>query len=189
MLQFLASAFLKLFGWDAVQGLPKFKKYVLIGAPHTSNWDFVLAMLVALAIGLRFKWLGKHTLFKNPFGYVLKFFGGIPIDRTIHSSVIERVAEMFNNSERLVIAITPEGTRSKTEFWKSGFYYIALNAKVPVAFAFLDYENKKIGVGDHFIPCGDIDADMQIIRNFYSGIKGKRPEKQGEVRVRPKVND
>ncbi|MCH8034526.1 MAG: lysophospholipid acyltransferase family protein [Bacteroidetes bacterium] len=188
MLQFLASAFLKLFGWDAVQGLPKFKKYVLIGAPHTSNWDFVLAMLVALAIGLRFKWLGKHTLFKNPFGYVLKFFGGIPIDRTIHSSVIERVAEMFNNSERLVIAITPEGTRSKTEFWKSGFYYIALNAKVPVAFAFLDYENKKIGVGDHFIPCGDIDADMQIIRNFYSGIKGKRPEKQGEVRVRPRGN-
>ena len=188
MLQFLASAFLKLFGWDAVQGLPKFKKYVLIGAPHTSNWDFVLAMLVALAIGLRFKWLGKHTLFKNPFGYVLKFFGGIPIDRTIHSSVIERVAEMFNNSERLVIAITPEGTRSKTEFWKSGFYYIALNAKVPVAFAFLDYENKKIGVGDHFIPCGDIDADMQIIRNFYSGIKGKRPEKQGEVRVRQKEN-
>ena len=188
MLQFLASALLKLFGWDAVQGLPKFKKYVLIGAPHTSNWDFVLAMLVALAIGLRFKWLGKHTLFKNPFGYVLKFFGGIPIDRTIHSSVIERVAEMFNNSERLVIAITPEGTRSKTEFWKSGFYYIALNAKVPVAFAFLDYENKKIGVGDHFIPCGDIDADMQIIRNFYSGIKGKRPEKQGEVRVRQKEN-
>ena len=188
MLQFLASALLKLFGWDAVQGLPKFKKYVLIGAPHTSNWDFVLAMLVALAIGLRFKWLGKHTLFKNPFGYVLKFFGGIPIDRTIHSSVIERVAEMFNNSERLVIAITPEGTRSKTEFWKSGFYYIALNAKVPVAFAFLDYENKKIGVGDHFIPCGDIEADMQIIRNFYSGIKGKKPEKQGEVRVRPRGN-
>ncbi len=186
MLQFLASALLRLFGWHAIQGLPKFKKYVLIGAPHTSNWDFFVGMLTALAIGLRFKWLGKHTLFKNPFGYVLKFFGGIPIDRTIHSSVIERVAEMFNSSERLVLGITPEGTRSKTEYWKSGFYYIALNAKVPVAFAFLDYENKKIGIGEHFIPCGDIDADMQIIRNFYSGIKGKRPEKQGEVRVRLK---
>ncbi len=95
---------------------------------------------------------------------------------------------MYNNSERLVIAITPEVTRSKTEFWKSGVYYMALNAKVPVAFAFLDYENKKIGVGDHFIPCGDIDADIKIIRNFYSGIKGKRPEKQGEVRVRRKEN-
>jgi len=84
MLQFLTRAFLKLFGWEAVQGLPKFNKYVLIGAPHTSNWDFVLAMLAALAIGLRFKWMAKNTIFKNPLGPVLKFFGGIPIDRTVH---------------------------------------------------------------------------------------------------------
>ena len=189
MLQFLASTFLKLFGWDAVQGLPNFKKYVLIGAPHTSNWDFALAMFTALAIGLRFKWMAKNSLFKNPLGPVLKYFGGIPIDRTVRSSVIDRVAEMFNNSERLVIGITPEGTRSKTEFWKSGFYYIALSAKVPICFAYLDYENKKVGIGDHIIPSGDINSDMQIIRNFYSSIKGKRPEKQGEVRVRPKAND
>ena len=186
MLQFLASALLKLFGWDAVQGLPKFKKYVLIGAPHTSNWDFVVAMLAALAIGLRFKWLGKHTLFKNPFEPLLKFFGGIPVDRRVHSSVIEKMTEMFNNSERLVLAITPEGTRSKTKYWRSGFYHIALNSKVPIAFAFLDYENKKIGIGDHFIPSGDINADMQIIRKYYIGIKGKNPEKQGEIRIRPK---
>lgn len=189
MLQFLASALLKLFGWDAVQGLPKFKKYILIGAPHTSNWDFVVVMLAALAIGLRFKWLGKHTLFKNPFEPLLKFFGGIPVDRRVHSSVIEKMTEMFNNSERMVLGITPEGTRSKTEFWKSGFYYIALSAKVPICFAYLDYGNKKIGISDHFFPTGDIEEDMKIIRNFYSGIKGKIPEKQGEVRVRPKEND
>jgi 1-acyl-sn-glycerol-3-phosphate acyltransferase len=189
MLQFLARSFLKLFGWDAVQGLPKFKKYVLIGAPHTSNWDFILAMLAALAIGLRFKWMAKNTLFKNPIAPVLKYFGGIPIDRTVRSSVIDRVAEMFNKSERLVIGITPEGTRSKTEFWKSGFYYIALSAKVPICFAYLDYDNKKVGIGDHIIPSGDINTDMQIIRNFYSDMNGKHPEKQGEVRVRPKAND
>ena len=189
MLQLLASALLKLFGWHAIQGLPKFKKYVLIGAPHTSNWDFVVGMTAALAIGLRFKWLAKHTLFKNPIGPILKFFGGIPVDRRVRSSVIEKMTEMFNNSERLVIGITPEGTRSKTEFWKSGFYYIALSAKVPLCFAYLDYGNKKIGIGDHFIPSGDISTDMQIIRNFYRGMKGKRPEKQGEVRLRPRGND
>jgi 1-acyl-sn-glycerol-3-phosphate acyltransferase len=189
MLQFLASSFLKLFGWEAVQGLPKFKKYVLIGAPHTSNWDFALAMLTALAIGLRFKWMAKNTIFKNPLGPVLKFFGGIPIDRTVRSSVIDRVAEMFNKSERLVIGITPEGTRTKTEFWKSGFYYIALSAKVPICFAYLDYDNKKVGISDHFFPTGDINEDMKIIKNFYNGLKGKKPENQGEVRLRPKEND
>ena len=189
MLQFFASALLRLFGWNAIQGLPKFNKYVLIGAPHTSNWDFALAMLTALAIGLRFKWMAKNTLFNNPLGPVLKFFGGIPIDRTVRSSVIDRVAEMFNKSERLVIGITPEGTRSKTEFWKSGFYYIALSAKVPIAFAYLDYVNKKVGIGDHFIPSGDINSDMQIIRNFYSGMKGKRPEKQGDVRLRQREDN
>jgi 1-acyl-sn-glycerol-3-phosphate acyltransferase len=140
MLQFLASAFLKLFGWHAIQGLPKFKKYV-------------------------------------------------PVDRRVRSSVIEKMTEMFNNSERMVLGITPEGTRSKTEFWKSGFYYIALSAKVPICFAYLDYGNKKVGIGDHFFPTGDIKEDMKIIRNFYSGIKGKRPEKQGEVRVRPREDN
>jgi 1-acyl-sn-glycerol-3-phosphate acyltransferase len=189
MLQYLASALLKLFGWQAIQGLPKFKKYVLIGAPHTSNWDFILGMTTALAIGLRFKWLAKHTIFNNPLGPVLKFFGGIPVDRGVRSSVIEKMTEMFNNSEQLVLGITPEGTRSKTEFWKSGFYYIALSAKIPIYFAYLDYGNKKIGIGDHFFPTGDIEEDMKIIRNFYSGIKGKQPEKQGEIRLRPKAND
>jgi 1-acyl-sn-glycerol-3-phosphate acyltransferase len=146
-------------------------------------------MTAALAIGLRFKWLAKHTLFNNPLGPILKFFGGIPLDRRVRSSVIEKMTEMFNNRERLVLGITPEGTRSKTEYWKSGFYYIALNAKVPVAFAFLDYENKKIGIGEHFIPSGDIDEDIKIIRNFYSGFKGMRPDKQGEVRLRQKEDN
>jgi 1-acyl-sn-glycerol-3-phosphate acyltransferase len=186
MLRYLTRAILNLFGWDAVQGLPKFKKYVLLGAPHTSNWDFVIAMLTALAIGLRFKWLAKHTLFKNPIGPLLKIFGGVPIDRTVHTSVIDRVAEMFDNSERLVIGITPEGTRSKTKYWKSGFYYIALSAKVPICFAFLDYGNKRIGIGDHLFPTGDISKDMKIIRNYYIDMKGKNPEKQGEIKIRPK---
>ena len=189
MLQFLASGLLRLFGLHAIQGLPKFKKYVLIGAPHTSNWDFFIGMTTALAIGLRFKWLAKHTIFKNPLGPVLKFFGGIPVDRRVRSSVIEKMTEMFNNSERLVLGITPEGTRSKTEYWKSGFYYIALSAKVPICFAYLDYGNKKIGIGEHFFPTGDIEEDMKIIKNFYGGLKGKRPEKQGEIKVRPKAND
>jgi len=189
MLQFFANALLKLFGWNVVQGLPKFKKYVLIGAPHTSNWDFSVGMTAALAVGLRFKWLAKHTLFKNPLGPVLKFFGGIPVDRRVRSSVIEKMTELFNNSEQLVLGLTPEGTRSKTEYWKSGFYYIALNAKVPIAFAFLDYGNKKIGIGEHFFPTGDIDEDMKIIRSFYSGLKGKRPEKQGEIKLRPKEDN
>ena len=186
MLKILSTALLKLFGWNVIKGLPDFKKYVLIGAPHTSNWDFAVGMTAALAIGLRFKWLAKHTIFKNPLGPVLKFFGGIPVDRRIRSSVIEKMTELFNNSERLVLGITPEGTRSKTDYWKSGFYYIALNAKVPVAFAYLDYGNKKIGIGEHIIPSGDINADMQIIKKFYSGFVGKRPEKQGEIRLRPR---
>ena len=100
--------------------------------------------------------------------------------------MIDKVAEMFHKSDRLVIGITPEGTRSKTEYWKSGFYYMALSANVPICFAFLDYGNKRIGIGDHFLPTGNIDEDMKIIRNFYANIKGKRPELQGEIRIKPK---
>ena len=186
MLRFLVSALLKLFGWHAIQGLPKSKKYVLIGAPHTSNWDFVVGMMAALAIGLRFKWLAKHTLFKYPFGPILKFFGGIPVDRRVRSSVIEKMTEMFNKREHLVLGITPEGTRSKAKYWKSGFYYIALNAKVPIALAYLDYGNKKIGIGKVFSPSEAIESDMEIIREFYADKIGKNPDKQGEIRIRPK---
>jgi len=184
MLRVLAKAVLRLFGWKAVPGLPEFKKYVLIGAPHTSNWDFVVAMLGALAIGLRLRWLAKHTLFKNPLGPVFKFFGGIPVDRTISSSLIEKMTELFNKSERLVLGLTPEGTRSKTNYWKTGFYYIALGAKVPIAFAFLDYGNKNIGIGDYFIPSGNIHEDLKIIREFYKDKIGRHFEKQGEIRIR-----
>jgi len=186
MLKLTGKILLGLFGWKVAGKLPDLKKYVLIGAPHTSNWDFPLALFGALGIGLRFKWFAKHSIFKGPMGPILKLFGGVPVNRAVHSSLIDRTIEIFNSKDEFVVGIMPEGTRSKTEYWKSGFYYIALGAKVPIAFAFMDYGTKRVGINGYFMPTGNPEKDMQTIRNFYKNIKGKRPEKQGEIRIKMK---
>jgi 1-acyl-sn-glycerol-3-phosphate acyltransferase len=159
--------------------LPDADKLVVIAAPHTSNWD--LPVLLSLGFSLRAKacWLGKHSLFRWPFGLLFRWMGGIPVYRSASHNMVEQTVETFRNSEKLILAIPPEGTRSKVSYWKTGFYYIALGAGTPVAMAFIDYKRKASGIGPTLYPTGDIEADMEVIRNFYATVTAKYPDKAG----------
>jgi len=183
MLRILARFLLSLSGWLIDDNLPKESKYVLVGAPHTSNWDLLLLLLGMMALGFRFDWVGKHTLFKWPVGSLLKAIGGIPVDRRIRSGFVSRMVDLFNSRENFILMITPEGTRSKATYWKTAFYYIALQAKVPIALGYIDYGERKLGVGKTVLLSGDIVKDFEVLRDFYEGKKGKYPEQQGEVKV------
>ncbi len=177
LLRFISLAWLKIFGWKAEGEFPIDKKFVLIAAPHTSNWDMPNMLFFAFYYRAKIYWMGKQTIFNKPFGTLSRWMGGIPIDRAKSNNVVEKTVEQFNNKERLVIAIPPTGTRKKVLKWKTGFYYIALQAKVPIALGFLDYKKKIGGFGPLFHPTGDIEADMGQIMSFYKGITGKHSEK------------
>jgi 1-acyl-sn-glycerol-3-phosphate acyltransferase len=181
----LAFSFLKVFGWRLEGRLPDVDKLVVIAAPHTSNWD--LPALLSLAFSLRARpcWLGKHTLFRWPLGFLFRWMGGIPVYRSASQNMVAQSVEMFRNSENLILTIPPEGTRSKVSHWKTGFYYIALGAEVPIAMAFIDYKRKVSGVGPTLHPTGDIEADMEVIRNFYANVTAKYPDKASLPAIAP----
>jgi 1-acyl-sn-glycerol-3-phosphate acyltransferase len=184
MLKSVATLMLKLIGWKVSFSLPPCERYVLVGAPHTSNWDFPLGLLAMSAVGLRFNWVGKHTLFKGALGPIMRSIGGIPVDRRTSTGFVKKVLDIFNSRDQFVMAIAPEGTRSLTRQWKGGFYHIAVAAGVPIALGFIDYPRKRIGIDRLFEPSGDIEADFEILREYYQDKVGKRPEKQGPVRIR-----
>ncbi len=184
MLKLFSKKILQLAGWQLNIDLPKEKKFVLIGAPHTSNWDFPLALLTFGTLDLKINWVAKKRMFWGPLYYVFTFLGGIPVDRKSSTGFIEQIAKRFDQADEMVLTISPEGTRSKTDHWKSGFYHIATTAKVPICLAYVDYSNKKLGFAEVLYPSGDIVADMEIIAKFYNNIKGKHPQKQGPVRLK-----
>jgi len=171
--QRLAHFILRLIGWRTHVIRPHTSKYVLIGAPHTSNWDFGIMLLLMAADQLPIRFMGKDTLFRGPLGPLMRSLGGIPVNRRERTNLVDQVAAIFEEYDDLIIGIAPEGTRSKTKHWKTGFY--------PIAMAYLDYGNKIIGVGPNFMPSGDLKADFEIIREFYTGVVGKNPKKQGEI--------
>jgi 1-acyl-sn-glycerol-3-phosphate acyltransferase len=181
MLSWLARRILALFGWRLVGALPATPKYVIIAAPHTSNWDFIVAILAAAAFGLRINFMMKDELFRPPWGWFFRALGGIPINRRSNNNVVQQMVQRFAERERLALVIPPEGTRSKVTKWKTGFYYIALGAGVPILLGFADFARKQVGSGPLITPTGDIEADLAGIRAFYSGIVGKRPELFGEI--------
>ena len=187
MHQWIANQLLKLFGWRAVGSLADHPKCVIVVAPHTSNWDFPVLMLVKIALGLKVSWMGKHTLFRPPFGWIMRRLGGMPIDRSARHNMVEQAVESFRTHDRLLLAIPPEGTRKRTPYWRSGFYHIALGAQVPIALAYADYRRKVGGIGGVIMPSGNVDADMALIRDFYGGIVGKRPDQFGEIRLKDEV--
>ncbi len=172
-------------GWSVDPDIPPQNKFVLVGAPHTSNWDFPFAMLARIALEVDFRWVGKHTLFHWPLGGFMRALGGVPVDRSAGAGFVEATVAMFDKNDHFVLVISPEGTRSRTEYWRSGFYQIAMLAGVPVALGYIDYRRKRIGIGAVFTPCGEIDRDFHIIRDFYMGIPGWRPQNQGEIRLKP----
>ncbi|HKJ15013.1 MAG TPA: 1-acyl-sn-glycerol-3-phosphate acyltransferase [Desulfobulbales bacterium] len=185
MMQAIARFILRIFGWQAELAVQMVARCVLVGAPHTTNWDFPLAILGMAAMGIKFNWVAKHTLFRWPLGIFMRSLGGIPLDRdTGGAGFALKAVESFHELDRFILAIAPEGTRYKTDYWKAGFYKIALKSGVPIALGFVDYKKKKIGIGKLFMPSGDRNKDFLLIKDFYSDKSGKYPEKQGEVRLR-----
>ena len=164
----LSVIILKLVGWRVVGELPAHKKYVLLAAPHTSNWDFILFLLMAFTLKIDAHWMGKDSLFPAPFKRLMIWLGGIAIDRSKANNTVDQMVEHYNNTDELIVIVPPEGTRSKVEQWKTGFYHIAVKADVPIVQGFIDAGNKCLGFGPSFIPTGDIDEDMAKIRGFYA---------------------
>ena len=186
MLQFLSISLLSLLGWHVDKKIPEENKIIIIGAPHTSNWDFPLTLLGLSALGLRFSWIGKHTIFKGPFGIFFRTIGGIPVNRKARSGFIDEMVSAFSARDRLRLAIAPEGTRSKKDHWKAGFYHIAVKANIKVCFGFIDYPTKTIGLGPTLMPTKDIVRDFQVIKEFYQGKSGKYPDKESTISLREK---
>lgn len=184
--QTLSQNFLDILGWKTEANLPPTSQYVMLGAYHTSNWDFPLALLVINAVGIRFNWVGKDSLFRRPFGGLMRSLGGIPVDRSTNTKFVDQMIAAFHKHPEFTMVIAPEGTRKKTEYWRTGFYYIALGANVPIALTYLDYQRKMGGVGTYLMPSGDIQADMSKIREFYADVTGKFPQQQGEIQIRPR---
>ena len=173
-------------GWQVMGEIPNVPKMLLIGAPHTSNWDGFIFYLFSLSVRAHIQFLGKHTLFKPPFGRLLRWAGGVPINRSTTMNAVDQVVAAFNAQERMALILAPEGTRSLTQYWKTGFYYIALKAQVPIVMAYVDYSRKRCGVGPHFMPTGNIEADFKLIQAFYGDKVGHHPEKQGPIALPPK---
>jgi 1-acyl-sn-glycerol-3-phosphate acyltransferase len=168
-------------GWTAVGTRPTVSKAVLIAAPHTSNWDGFWAIVYKVYVGLDIHWFVKDTMFWFPMNLLLRFFGGIPLDRKRASQAVNEAIAAFDNNESFYFGLAPEGTRSKTSGWKSGFYRIAEGANVPVVLGFLDYGAKRLGLGPTYTLTGDRDADIKVLRSYYESISGRNPEQTSPV--------
>ncbi len=174
---------LKLIGWKLDERVPESQRYVMIAYPHTSNRDFILGMLAKWALGLPINWVAKHSMFWGPFKPMFIAMGGVPLNREKTTGFIQKSIKLFAEKEHFILGLMPEGTRSKTGHWKTGFYHIAHGANVPIVMAYLDYKNKVIGIGDILETSGDIHADFEIIKTFYEDKTGYRPEHQSDMRI------
>ncbi|MCZ8235559.1 MAG: lysophospholipid acyltransferase family protein [Inhella sp.] len=169
--------YLRLAGWR-VEGALGADKCVLIAAPHTSNWDLPLTLMTAFVLDLRLHWLGKHTIFKFPFGPVMRWLGGIAVHRHQNNNLVANSAQALRDFQgKVQLIIPPEGTRDKVTTWKTGFYWIAHGAGVPIQLAYMDYAHKRVGLGPLLQPSGDIEADMVTIKAFYAPFMGKHAHK------------
>lgn len=157
------------------ESLPATGSAVLIGAPHTSNWDFVVMLAIAWSHGVSPKWLGKRSLFKFPFGAIMRALGGIPVDRANPAGLVDEIVRRVHASERLFVVVTPEGTRGRGDHWKSGFYRIARAAELPLVLGYVDSATKTAGFGLTVRLTGDVAADMDRVRAFYADKRGIRP--------------
>ena len=172
ILRAISIVILKILRWQTRGGELPHQKFILIGAPHTSNWDFPLMLMVVLKLRLRVFWMGKHTLFPFPFSGLMKWLGGIPINRSASHNVVRETVRQFKENKDLVVLVPPEGTRSKVARWKTGFYHIASMAEVPILMGYVNAEKKEAGFADFFYPTGDIEDDLEKIKEFYHPIKG-----------------
>lgn len=176
-------------GWKTEGNPPDAPKYVLIAAPHTSNWDLVYTLLIAFTYKIKVFWMGKASLFAGWRGPIMRWLGGIAVIREKSTNMVERQIAEFEKHDSLVMIVPPEGTRGKVSYWKTGFYHIAHGANVPICMAFVDYGRKMGGFGPVFNPTGDLEKDMAEVKLFYSGIKGKRADLFSKDSISKKTND
>jgi 1-acyl-sn-glycerol-3-phosphate acyltransferase len=177
LLRAFSRLYLRLAGWR-VEGALAVDKCVLIAAPHTSNWDLPLTLMTAYVLDLRLHWLGKHTIFKPPFGAVMRWLGGVAVHRHQSNNLVANSAQALRDFDgKVQLIIPPEGTRDKVTTWKTGFYWIAHAAGVPIQLAYMDYAHKRVGLGPLLTPSGDIEADMVTIKAFYAPFMGKHVHK------------
>ena len=174
LMHWLSRLVLWLSGWRIEGRAPDVPKYVLIAAPHTSNWDFPVTLMVCFALRLRVYWMGKSSLFPPIGAGLMRWLGGIPVNRERCGNLVQGTIEAFQRSQRLTVIISPEGTRGKVRHWKTGFYFIAHGAGVPIALGYLDFRQKLAGIGPLFATTGDIDADMPRIQAFYVDIADRK---------------
>lgn len=183
--QALSTLLLKLTGWKKVGVLPDVKKLVAIMAPHTSNWDGIMIFLFVLSFGVktRIAFLGKTGLFKWPLGPIFRWLGGIPVERNLTDHTVKQILKYFQENEYFYLLILPEATRKKAECWKTGFYYIAKEAGVPILCLYGDYKDKYGGVGPLLDPSAmDIDEMFEFLKDFYSNRTAKYPHNVGPIR-------
>ena len=169
---------MRLAGWRVDGTLPDLPKYVIIGAPHTSNWDFVLFLGVIFHLWANVKFMGKAELFRNPIGWFFYYCGGIPVDRKKPQGLVEQMVEACENAKQFILVIAPEGTRHYVSEWKMGFYHIAKNAGIPVVIAIVDGKAKTVRIGQVFHPTENMETDIKTIKNFFDGIVGVNPRKK-----------
>jgi len=167
---------LKWMGWKVQGSFPRTPKAVLIAAPHTSNWDFVIGVAAKFYLELSICWLGKHTLFRKPFDRFFRWLGGIPVQRNASHGIVQQTVENFKRHDQFLLGLSPEGTRKKVDRWKTGFYQMALNAHVPIIPVSFDYSKRIIQIGEAIQPSGSIEADFEKLQAFYADVKGKHPE-------------
>ncbi len=180
----IGESFLRVAGWKVRGDPPALERYVIIAAPHTSNWDLPFMLAFAFIYDIPVKWMGKHTLFKPPYGAFFRRLGGIPIIRHRPGGVVAQMIDEFEKNESLVLMVPAEGTRSHVDYWKSGFYRIACGADVPVVLSYLDFAKKEGGIGPSLKMTGDVHTDMDRIRAFYAGKQGFNPKNVGVIRLR-----
>ena len=181
MLRLLSNIILKNMGWKII-GRSEFPdKCIIIAAPHTSNWDFIIARCYGYVVGLSVNYLAKKELFIPVIGFILKINGAIPVDRISANNLVDTIALKFKQKKRFILGLSPEGTRSRVEKWKTGFYYMAIKSEVPILFLKIDYKIKEIGVFNEFYPTGDFEKDMIFIQNEFSSFAGKIPENYNSI--------
>jgi len=170
-------AFFKTQGWTVEGTAPTPRKFVVIAAPHTSNWDFVYFMGATDALNLNLSFMGKDSLFRWPFGGIMRDLGGIPVDRSKNNDAVSAMVAEFGRRDEFMLTIAPEGSRDRAGKWKTGFYHIAMGAKVPMVCGMMDYKRKVVGLGPALMPSGDYEKDMAELARFYAACTPKFPEK------------
>ena len=175
---------LSFFSWEIANLPPTIEKYILVAAPHTSNWDFPLMLLTAFTTQVQLKWMGKKSLFRWPFNSLMVALGGVPIDRSRRQEIVTQTSKKILSSKKFILVIPPEGTRSRTQFWKSGFIHISREANVPIVFSYMDYKKKEIGFSEPIDQNQESENILKLAHDFYKNVTAKYPENFGPIKLK-----